>query len=116
MAGKICHIEIAVTDMAAAREFYGKLFGWTFPMAGDEYSIFKTPDGQGGGMELREKAPPDGAVTLYIVVDDIPASLAAIVKAGGKVEKAKTEIGGGYGFMALFRDPCGNRMAIWSIA
>ena len=82
MAGNICHVEIAVTDMAVARKFYGDIFGWTFPMAGDEYTIFKAGGGVGGGMELCKDRRPDGPITLYIYVDDIPATLDRIVKAG----------------------------------
>ncbi len=115
MAGNICHIEISVTDMAVARKFYGDVFGWEFPMVGDEYTIFKAGDGVGGGLELRKDRPADGAVTLYIYVDDIPAALDRIVKAGGKAERPKTEIPG-YGFMATFRDPCGNKMALFTAA
>ncbi|MFB3893379.1 MAG: VOC family protein [Phycisphaerae bacterium] len=113
MGGNICHVEISVTDMAAARKFYGDAFGWTFPMAGDEYTIFKAGDGVGGGLELCKERKSDGAVTIYIYVDDIPAALDKIVKAGGKAERPKTEIPS-YGFMATFRDPCGNKMALFT--
>ena len=50
----------------------------------------------------------------YVQVEDIPETLAKISTLGGKVEKEKTEIGGDYGFYAIFRDPSGNRLGLWS--
>jgi uncharacterized protein len=114
MAGNICHVEIRVTDMAAAKKFYAEVFGWTYPMLGDQYSLFATGAGVGGGLELDPKRQPDGAIRVYLGTDDIPATLAKIVAAGGKVELPKTEIGGGYGFMATFRDPSGNLLGLAS--
>ena len=46
-------------------------------------------------------------------VSDIPAKLAEIVEHGGQIVQGETEIGGGYGFYAHFRDPNGNRLGLW---
>jgi predicted enzyme related to lactoylglutathione lyase len=46
-------------------------------------------------------------ITLYILVDNIDATLEKVVEAGGTVEKAKFEEGG-HTEMALFKDTEGN--------
>ena len=114
MVGSFCHIEIKVKDLKIAQDFYGKIFGWKVEDMGSNYLGFSTGNGVGGGFELNSKNWQDGPITLYIQVADIPAALKQITSAGGKTAKEKTEIGGGFGFYALFRDPFGNLMGIWS--
>jgi len=115
MTGKICHVEIAVADMSAARAFYGDLFGWTWIAPGDEYTVFAAGDGVGGGLCLAKDRCGEGPVVLYIAVDDIPAMLDRIERAGGKTLQPKTAIGKEeWGFMAFFLDPFGNRMGLWA--
>ncbi|MBI2932777.1 MAG: hypothetical protein HYY16_14105 [Planctomycetes bacterium] len=50
-------------------------------------------------------------------VADIPATLAQVEKAGGRTLKTRTPVIEGsqeYGFFALFADPNGNRLGLWS--
>lgn len=115
MLGKICHVEIAVADMPAARAFYGNLFGWQWIEPGDHYTVFAAGDGVGGGLCLSKDRCGDGPVMLYIAVDDIPLMLRRIEQAGGKIAQPKTAIGKEeWGFMAVFLDPFGNRMGLWA--
>ncbi|MHC4660162.1 MAG: VOC family protein [Planctomycetota bacterium] len=114
MAGKICHIELKVKDMGAAKKFYGDIFGWTFHDFSGEYAMFDPGEGIGGALELASDTAPDGAVRFYIEVDDIESSLAGITEAGGHIEKEKSEIGGSFGHYAHFRDNTGNLLGLWS--
>ena len=54
----IDYVELSVTDMQAARDFYGAAFGWTFTSYGDGYSGIRTSaesDGdEAGGLALTE--------------------------------------------------------------
>ncbi len=113
--GQVCHVEIPAPNMKKAKTFYTKLFGWDCSREmGPTYCLFVDPSGQfGGGFDSDAKPTKNGAV-LFIEVADIDKSLAAIKKAGGKVAKAKTEIGGGHGHFAYFNDPNGNRLGLHS--
>ena len=42
------------------------------------------------------------------------ASFEKIVNNKGKIVQEKTEIGGGYGFYAIFEDSFGNILGLWS--
>ena len=110
---KLCHIEIPAPDLEKTAEFYRKIFGWEVEIAPDKsYAFFK--DGSvGGGFDPSSSVQPDG-INLVIEVDDIPEKLLEIEQAGGIIVKQKTEIGGGYGFYASFKDINGNRLSIWS--
>lgn len=114
MPGSFCHIEIKVKDLKIAQDFYGKIFNWKFEEMEPKYLSFSTGNGVGGGLELNEKDWSDGPFTLYIKVDDIPATMKQIAENRGKIVKEKTEIGGDFGFYALFRDPFGNLLGLWS--
>ena len=56
----------------------------------------------------------EGGAVLVLAVDDIDASLAAIGTNGGEALTGKTAISPEHGFYAYFRDPCGNKMGVWS--
>ena len=112
-AGSICHIEIPGPDLGKLEAFYGALFGWTFTAMGDEYLLFGDGDGGGGGFDPSMPVTDGGAV-LVLAVEDIETKLAEIAEAGGEVLSPKTEISGNHGLCAYFRDPCGNKMCVWS--
>ena len=110
----LCYWEIPSTDLTKSAEFYSKLFGWKMEKSGDEYMMFEVEDGLSGGIYLSKEKPGKG-VLVYIKVADIPAMLAKVVELGGKVMKAKTEIGNDWGYWAEFEDPGGCRsVMLWS--
>lgn len=115
-------IEIPVSDMARARAFYEEVFdvdisvhdlggvimGW-FPFAEGK------PGAPGSLVQHEDYRPSDthGAV-VYFSCLDVDNELSRVEAAGGKVTREKTEIGEGYGFMALCQDTEGNRIALHS--
>ena len=110
--GSVCHLEIPAPDLEKMQTFYGAVFGWEFTPMGDEYMLFSTGDGGGGFDPALPVA--DGGAVLILAVDDIQAALTQIEDAGGEGLTPKTEISGDHGSCAYFRDPCGNKMGIWS--
>ena len=112
--GGICHHEIFARDLKESEKFYSDLFGWTTSPHDPGYLFWKAPGGYSGGFITAGAPITNPAATFYIKVDDIPATLDKIVKLGGVVARPKTEIGGDNGFYALFRDPAGNNVGLWS--
>lgn len=129
--GAICYLEIPAPDMEKARRFYSTVFRWrildegiappaepealqgTPVVAGTSYLAFD--DGRVGGGLNPALAPADRqGINLVLKVERIPETLAEIARAGGTVVKERTEVGGGQGFYALFRDPNGNLLSIWA--
>ena len=110
--GSICHVEIPGSDLGKMQEFYETLFGWTFRPMGDTYLMFMAGD-DGGGIDA-DMPVGDGGAVLVLAVEDIDAKLAESNAAGGEGLTPKTSIGEGHGFYAYFRDPCGNKMGVWS--
>lgn len=119
--------EIPVTDMDRAVKFYNEVFqikiavhhmgelimGW-FPMAEDS----EAKGASGSLMYHKEfyKPSQEGALVYFTSRSgDINEELSRIEKAGGKILKPKTQISPDHGFMALFLDPEGNRVALHSL-
>jgi predicted enzyme related to lactoylglutathione lyase len=107
------HIEIPTTDAQKSKVFYRKIFGWKMNENMPGYVMFSTGDDEGGGF-TKDTKPSSNGVVLYIEVEDIQKKLAEIAAAGGKKVKDKTGISPEFGFYALFTDPCGNIMGLWS--
>ena len=113
-------IEIRTGDMKATANFYESLFGWKIiekeTADGLDVWIFDTagePRLQNlrrGGIWLRPKGEPLGVV-VYIVVDDIEATLKKVTELGGEIITPKTQQGPA--FRACFTDPSGNMFGLW---
>ncbi len=116
------HFEIHVSDMGRARDFYGKVFGWSFePMPGMgpdvEYELIAGPDiGEGhsltGALISRMgDAPASGGpirgCTLTFEVADCDATYAAALAHGGS-EALPPDDHPGIGRFAYAEDGQGN--------
>jgi predicted enzyme related to lactoylglutathione lyase len=116
--GDVCHIELSTTDLEASRKFYEEIFGWGFRIVPgmEEYALFSTPSGLGGGMNASERADPpsDKGPILHLEVDDIGATLVRIEACGGQTLLPRTKISDEFGHYAVFLDNVGNRLALWS--
>jgi predicted enzyme related to lactoylglutathione lyase len=113
--------EIPVSDMERAKKFYetvfkidinivdfgGLLMGW-FPDRGEV-------NGARGTLIKQESYIPSQEGTLvYFGCDDVQNELDRVKKAGGKIYQPKTEISPEHGFMGVFIDTEGNRVALHS--
>jgi len=109
-------VDLATKDPAAARDFYGKLFGW---------QVDVNPDPQYGGygraqIDGRDVAGIGGTQSsdqptvwsLYIGTDDAEALAGKVEAAGGMVAGAPFDVGD-QGRMAIFRDPTGSFISVW---
>lgn len=114
--------ELATSDPAGARHFYGKHFGWVKDGEMDigplgKYEFLRhaghAPDGSpmghgvlGAVMPLMPSGAPMPAWTFYFRVPDIDAAAAGIAAAGGTVLQEPIEIPGG-DFSLVAADPQG---------
>ncbi len=112
--GSIVHIDLNSDDAEATRAFYGKAFGWSFEAFGDmAYHLFRAPSPPNGGIMARQEGefqPP--ATVLYLNVDDLAETRAAITEAGGQVLVEEIEVPE-MGVFCMFRDPGGIVQAAW---
>ena len=109
-------VDLSSTDAAGAREFYGKLFGWTAepekdPAAGG-YAIARLngKDVAGIGGQMDPNAP--SAWTIYIGAKDAAAVAKKVEAEGGKVVAPPFDVMD-VGRMAVFQDPAGAFIAVW---
>lgn len=120
MANTFDWLEIRTRNIEEGAAFYEGVFGWTVveeeTTEGVDYWIFDTggepriENLRRGGMWLR----PDGetlGVVVYIVVDDIEATLKKVTESGGTTVTPKTPQGAGA--RACFSDPSGNVLGLW---
>lgn len=113
----ICYLEIPAPDIAAAGAFFRSVFGWVIKpshLSEKTYWEFSTGDGQLTGGFDPSLAIGSGGVLLYLKVEKIDETLEAIQARGGTIVRNKFDIGGGYGFSALFNDPNGNLLGLFS--
>ncbi|MGH9026288.1 MAG: VOC family protein [Acidimicrobiia bacterium] len=116
--GTPCWVELATTDIAAARAFYGDLFGWQFnegPLPdGGVYVIPHLRDRSVAGMyEQRgdqRHAPPHWL--LYVSVNDVDDTASRITALGGSLTGAPVDVMES-GRMAVLQDPTGAAVALW---
>jgi uncharacterized protein len=112
---KINYIEFAATDVARAKEFYSKVFGWKFQDYGPDYASFDAASaGIDGGFRRAkpEEATGTRAALIVLYSGDLKATETAIVAAGGAIEVPPFEFPGGRRFH--FSDGVGNVLAVWS--
>lgn len=114
--GDLTHLEIPADDTDRARDFYQRLFGWSFQeMPGySGYHLFTTPvgeEGMGGAIGKRGESAPE-KLRPYVWVDSIDATLPLVEEAGGTVVEAKAEVPG-QGWYAVLADTEGNEIALW---
>ena len=109
--GRIDYVEIPVTDIAAARDFLGAMFGWEFQEWGPDYSSFS--DGHlDGGLCRADAAAPATGVLLVFYSEDLERDVERVKKLGATVSKEIFEFPGGRRFH--FVEPAGVEFAMWS--
>ena len=107
----IDYIEIYVTDMDRAKEFYHAAFDWEFNAYGAEYAGIKRRSGESGGLCLVESVTPGGCLVI-LYSNDLLHTQNRVIAAGGTISKDIFSFPGGRRFH--FRDPFANELAVWS--
>lgn len=104
----ITYLELPSSGVAADKEFYATLFGWTFEDYGPDYAAFSNSGVEGGfngGGDHQPKAP-----LPVLLTDDLEAMLDKVAAAGGTITLPIFAFPGGRRFH--FTDPSGNELAV----
>jgi uncharacterized protein len=126
MNNAISWFEIPTTDINRAQKFYETIFSISMiPMDLPNIKMRMFPlddmqNGVGGALVdsggFHKPSLTDGPLVYLNGNPDVQNVLSKVEAAGGKIMVPKTEISPEYGFMAVFTDTEGNRMALHSIA
>jgi predicted enzyme related to lactoylglutathione lyase len=111
MPAPVVHFEIRSSDPDATRAFYASLFGWTYADGGiPGYTYVETGvDGAiPGGIGPVQGGNP--AVTFFVGVQDVAATLAAAAAGGGKIVQPATDVPGVC--FGLLADPLGQVVGV----
>ena len=125
MQNAISWFEIPTTDINRAQQFYETIFGITMmpmDMPNIKMRMFPLDDmmTQVGGALVdsggfHKASATDGPLIYLNANPDVQNVLDKVVAAGGSIMVPKTEISPEYGFMAVFMDTEGNRVALHSV-
>jgi uncharacterized protein len=112
--GSFCWAELATSDPAAAKTFYGDMFGWTAldnPMPQGVYTLFQV---EGLDAAAVYQAPPGVPVHwgVHFAVASADETAELVAKAGGKVVAGPFDAHV-YGRMAVVQDPMGATFSVW---
>jgi len=117
----VAWFEIPVTDMDRAKNFYESVFEievGIHDMGGVLMGFFPMNEGASGAMgslmKYESYVPSHEGTLVYFSCEDLKNELGRIVSAGGKILQEKTQISPENGFMGLFEDTEGNRVALHS--
>lgn len=118
MANVINWFEIPVTDFARAKKFYSSIFDAEMheEMMGPHQMGFFPGEGVGGAIIKAEGYIPsmDGALVYLAAGEDLTGVMNRIEKAGGKIIQPKVKVTDEIGFIAIFCDTEGNKVALHS--
>ena len=116
MANPFVHVELHTNDLARAKDFYARLFGWKLqdvPIpGGGSYTMIDVGGGTGGGMMVNQAPGTPPHWMSYVGVDDIQAATRKAKDLGAKVVVDVMEVGE-YGSMSVITDPTGATIAMW---
>ncbi len=112
--GSFCWAELATTDAAAAKTFYGELCGWQavdMHMPQGVYTLFQA---EGLDVAAVHQGTPGVPVHwgLHFAVTSVDETAALVAPAGGKVIAGPFDAHV-YGRMAVIQDPLGATFSIW---
>ncbi len=104
---RLNYVELPVREVALAKTFYERAFGWTLAEFGPTYAATLTGDTDVG---LQGDAAEATRAPLPVIeVGDLEAALAAVEQAGGIAVRPIFAFPGGRRFH--FTDPSGNELA-----
>lgn len=114
------YFEIPVRDLERAMGFYASLCGCTFERGeihGNDMAFFPFAEGEPGVMGALAKGetyvPSLQGSLIYLDTKDLDASLKKLAELRAEILFPRTEVPGGYGWVAEFKDSEGNRVALF---
>ena len=110
---KINYIELPAKNIQTTKDFFTKVFDWSFMDYGAEYIAFSN-EGIDGGFYKSDLSisTAKGSALIIFYSNDLEATQSKIEIAGGSIIKSIFEFPGGHRFH--FSDPNGNEFAVWS--
>ena len=110
---KINYLEIPARNIPASKAFFSAVFGWQFTDYGPDYCAFSDA-GMAGGLYQSElvASTANGSVLIVFYSRELEATQLEIEQAGGEIIKPIFSFPGGRRFH--FKDPSGNKFAVWS--
>lgn len=118
--GNFCWFELATSDQAAAKKFYGGLFGWTAfdaPMGPDAYYTMFQLRGKNVGAayklmpdQVQQGVPPHWGT--YVAVTNADDTIAKAKTLGGTVLAGPMDVFE-HGRMAVLKDPTEAVISVW---
>ena len=117
--GTFSWVEYAAADLEAAKEFYGKLFGWSLdetPTPNGPYVMARIDDKDVAALmalsdqEREQGVPPHW--NSYVTVDSVDATVAKVGELGGRVLAEPFDVMEA-GRMAAVADPTGASFCLW---
>lgn len=114
-------VDLATNDQAAAKSFYGALFGWSYDdmAVGDDvfYSMATLRGSNVAAIAPQQEAQLAAGVPphwqMYITVADVDAAAALVEGAGGSVHVPPFDVMDA-GRMAVINDPTGAFVMLWT--
>jgi predicted enzyme related to lactoylglutathione lyase len=108
------HVELSTDDVKKAKKFYAAVFAWKLDdLPAMAYTMIDVSGGVGGGMQKKPAPDHPTAWLPYVQVDDVKATMAKALKAGGKAVLEYQEIGD-MGSIGIFADPQGATLGLWA--
>ncbi len=117
MGAPVAWFEITSQDPARLVDFYRELFDWSADTSDPSYALIDTVAGEGaigGGIGAAQDPDDPGGLTIYLRVADLQTSLDKAETLGGRALVPPTDLPGGYGRFAMFADPDGHSVGLWS--
>lgn len=115
--GRVAWFDITTSNLAQSREFYGKLFDWTFnPVQGTDQALEIVAQ----GVPIGTLRGAEGKISgfngvVYVQVNDIQASCGKAKELGGTVVPGfPFDLPDGIGAIGLILDPSGHPMGMYS--
>lgn len=111
--GVPCWVDLTVSDVPKAQEFYAAVLGWTFQDdEGTGYSIAQVQGHAAAGIGPTPQPGIPSAWTLYFAADDAEATAAAVTGAGGTLLLPPGDVGP-LGRLLVAADPTGAVFGVW---
>lgn len=116
IANRPVWVDLASSDAAASRDFYGRLFGWQLEVSPDPqfggYALAKVNGKDAAGIGPKQAAEAPTAWSIYIGTPDAEELAGKVQAAGGTVVMPPFDVGD-LGRMAVFQDPSGAFISGW---
>ena len=115
--GRVAWFDLTTSNLTQSKNFYGKLFGWTFePVQGTDQAV----EIVAGGTSIGTLRSADGKISffngvVYIQVSELETSCQKAKELGGTIPPGfPFDLPEGRGAIAIVQDPAGHPIGLYS--